>query len=317
MKPQRIASLLASATEILYGLGVGDRVVAVSHECDFPAEANDKPRVTRTNVAHRASSSEIDREVRESTASGRALYEVDFPRLAELAPDLIVTQAQCDVCAVRYQDVLDAVDQWESLRGTEIVPLNPMTIADIFADIRRVGQATERQGEAEIYVNALLERVESVRQVGQAIPDADRPRAACLEWIDPPMLAANWTPGLIELAGGRYPPSTVAGQHSQVTAWEEIVDYDPQVLIIMPCGFDLKRTLAESTGLPRMPGWHETSAARAERVYAVDGNAYFNRSGPRIVDSLEILAHLIHPDHFAAPPCAEKPGSVWSFFDGD
>ncbi len=316
MKPERIASLLASATEILYGIGLGDRVVAVSHECDFPPEAAEKPRATRTHVDADASSQVIDRQVRESAAQGRALYEVDFDLLAQLAPELIVTQAQCDVCAVSYTDVVEGLDRYESLQQTRVVALNPMTLDDIFADIRRVGRATDSEAEAQQYVGSLLQRVDAIRRVAQTISPQRRPRVACLEWIDPPMLAANWMPQLIDLAGGVHPHATRTGEHSTTTPWQAVVDYEPQVLVIVPCGFDLERTLQESQMLSTLPGWSSLPAVRDGRVFAADGNAYFNRSGPRIVDSLEILAHLTHPDLFPPPALCEPTSQVWQPLGG-
>lgn len=300
-RPGRIASLLASSTEMLYGLGLGDRVVAISHECDYPAvQIADKPRVTRTHVAAEAPSGDIDREVRQRVEQGEALYELDIDQLASLEPDLIVTQSQCDVCAVRYQDVLDAVASHPALRGTQVVSLNPTTLDEIFVDILRVGAAAGVPAEAERYVAVLRERVESVRQQTASLAKGERPRVVCIEWIDPVMVAANWMPELIALAGGQH-DLTTAGQHSAYTPWSDVVQYDPEVVIVMPCGFDLARTLAEVPTMQRFAGWQQLSAVRNGRVWGVDGNAYFNRSGPRMVDSLEMVAHLIHPARFGEP----------------
>jgi len=315
MKPQRIASLLASATEMLAGLGLSDRLVAVSHECDFPASVvAGKPRVTRTKVAAEATSAQIDRQVRQCSATGEALYEIDVDRLVELRPEVIVTQAQCDVCAVRYEDVLDVVENHESLSATRVVALNPMTLGDIFDDLRRIGRETDSTIEADRYVAALTERVEAVRRRTAALPDARRPRVACLEWIEPPMLAANWMPELILLAGGR-PSLSKAGRHSSYTPWEAIVREDPDVLIVMPCGFDLQRTLVELAPLKQLGGWSSLRAVRQGRVFAVDGNAYFNRSGPRIVDSLEILTQLIHPEQITPPDFDQRDRPIWQRID--
>ena len=314
MKPKRIASLLASATEILYGIGLGDRVVAVSHECDYPADVAAKPRVTTTLVAADAPSGEIDRQVREMSAAGSALYGIDVERLAELAPDLIVTQAQCDVCAVRYADVLEAVGSVPTLEGTQVVAINPTNLREIFEDIRRVGQATGYEAEAARFVAQLEARVGVVRQKSATMSAADRPRVACIEWIDPPMLAANWMPELVELAGGAYPLSQT-GEHSTYADWQSMVRYDPEVVVVMPCGFDLQRTSSEASTLERLADWQTMSAVKNGRVILVDGNAYFNRSGPRIVDSLEILAHLLHPDQFGPPESVADPERVWSCYD--
>lgn len=301
--PERIASLLASSTEILYALGLGDRVVAISHECDFPAEATTKPRVTRTNVAAEAPSGQIDRQVRSMVSQGAALYELDVEALAALAPELIVTQSQCDVCAVRYQDVLDAVNSHPALRETRVVSLNPMTLDEIYADILRVGEAADVLDEAQCYVELLRVRVKAIRQQTESLAADERPRVVCIEWIEPLMVAANWMPELIELAGGQQ-PLPGGGQHSTYGDWSEVLRYDPEIVVVMPCGFDLARTVEETPTLARMEGWSGLTAVRQGQVWAVDGNAYFNRSGPRMIESLEILAHLVHPTRFAPPKLA-------------
>jgi len=297
MARERIASLLAGATEMLYGLGLGERVVAVSHECDHPAEVAGKPRVTFTRVDDRQSSDAIDVQVRETAAAGNALYQIDVDRLAALAPDLIVTQAQCDVCAVSYDDVLTAVRTCDALAGTEVVALDPNTLEDVFADIGRVGAAAGG-ADAASYINGLRRRVDAIRRETDRLAAADRVRVACIEWIDPVMIAANWMPELIEIAGG-WCGLTKTGVPSGYTRWDDVVTYDPEGIVVMPCGFDLDRAVAESAVLNKLPGWDTISATKSGRVYAVDGNAYFNRSGPRLIDSLEILAGLLHPTLFA------------------
>jgi iron complex transport system substrate-binding protein len=294
---ERIASLLAGSTEILYGLGLGDRVVCVSHECDFPAAATEKPRVTRTNVTENAASQAIDEEVKQRTSDGAALYDIDVDLLASLKPDLIVTQAQCDVCAVSYRDVVAAVRTVDALKGTKVVALNPTSLAEVFADIERVGAATGRIEKAAAYISALRGRVEAVQNDAAELVEADRPRTVCIEWIEPVMVAANWMPELVAMAGGRN-GLTTPGQPSGYTDWGAVVDYDPDVIVVMPCGFDLERTIREAEALPGLPGWGDLRAVRDGRVYAADGNAYFNRSGPRIVDSLEMLGAMLHPEIF-------------------
>jgi iron complex transport system substrate-binding protein len=241
--------------------------------------------------------------------SGAALYEIDVERLAELRPDLIVTQAQCDVCAVRYEDVVRAVATHPGLRGTRIVSLNPMTLDDIFSDIMRVGEAADVALEAAHYVASLRARVQAVRAKTAALSAAERPRTAFIEWIEPLMLAANWTPELIAIAGGTN-LLTRAGVHSSWIDWPAVAALDPEVIVVGPCGFDLARTMEEAVVLPALPRWSDLSAVRARRVYAVDGNAYFNRSGPRMVESLEIVAHLIHPELFG-PPILHDREAPW------
>ena len=290
----RITSFISSATEILYALGLGPDVVGVSHECDFPPEVVGKPKVSYTNIASDLSSVMIDRQVRELVAAGKPLYEIDVDLLASLKPDLIVTQAQCDVCAIRYDDVVDTVRSEEALAATKIVALNPQTLGDILSDIRRVGAATDRVAKAERYVSELEARIAAVRERTGNLPPERRKRVTCIEWIEPLMVAANWTPELVELAGG-VQAGAVAGAHSTYTDWEAIRTFDPEVLVVLPCGFDLARTLREAETLRDLPGWPEVTAVRTGEVYAVDGNALFNRSGPRIVDSLELLSQLVHP----------------------
>ena len=304
--PQRIVSLISSATEILYLLGLGERVVGVSHECDYPSDVAAKPRLTRSLVEATAPSGTIDEQVRTLAAEQSALYAIDVERLAELAPDLIVTQAQCDVCAVRYEDVMAAVRDTPALHDTPVLALNPSSLSDVLEDIVRLGEAAGKLAAAREAVAKLESRVEHIRATSRALASERRPRVACLEWIEPPMLAGNWMPELVTSAGGDPGELVQANQHSTYADWNQIVEFDPQVVVIMPCGFDLERTIAEAQVLGGVPGWSRLSAVREGRVFAVDGNAYFNRSGPRLVDSLEILAHLFHPDLFQPPAAGPK-----------
>lgn len=303
----RIVSLLSSATEMLYGLGLGEQVVGVSHECDFPADAATKPRATFTNIDVAASSGEIDRQVRELTAAGKPLYEINVELVLKLKPDLIVTQAQCDVCAVRYEEVVDLVRREPSLRGVPVFSLNPLRLDDVLDDVLRLGEATDRRDDATRYVAAMRQRIDAVRSRTGRLPVEQRRRTACIEWIDPPMMAGNWTPELIELAGGTQTFYNSAG-HSLYTPWDNVVRFDPEVVVVMPCGFDLERTLVEAARLREFPHWNELNAVRGGRVYAVDGNALFNRSGPRLMESLELLAKLVHPElHGVALTCTGEP----------
>jgi iron complex transport system substrate-binding protein len=294
----RIASLLSAATEILYSLGLGDQVVAVSHECDYPANASAKPRVTRSNVDLAQSSDDIDRQVRERFAAGAPLYEIDADRLAALAPDLIVTQAQCDVCAVRYADVVDLARSRPELQNTKVVALNPQSLGDVLKDILRVGEAAGAMDRAAAFVAELQRRMRNVERTSLDRAGSQRPKVVIIEWVEPLMLAANWMPELIERAGGRC---DVTGAHSAYTQWSTLESYDPEVIVVAPCGFDLARTRLEAQSLPRQPIWSRLSAVHNRRVFLADGNAYFNRSGPRLVDTLELLAHLIHPRHVPPP----------------
>jgi iron complex transport system substrate-binding protein len=304
---QRIVSLLSSATEILYLLGLGDRVVGVSHECDFPLEATTKPRVTRSHVNSSAGSLAIDEQVKSLLAEDAPLYEIDVPQLVELAPDLIVTQAQCDVCAVRYEDVLAAVAREPALQQARVVALNPHSLEDVLADIHRVAAAVDQPDISDRVVTNLRKRIDAVREQTVVLSAIQRPRVACIEWTEPLMLAANWMPELVDIAGGKH-DLTQPGVHSQYSQWADLVRYNPQVVVVMPCGFDLARSLAEAASLSQRPGWKELEAVRTGRIYAVDANSYFNRSGPRLVDSLEMLASFMHPALF---PIHSLPTAAW------
>jgi iron complex transport system substrate-binding protein len=290
----RIVSLISSATEILFELGLGDQVVAVSHECDYPPAANSRMRVTRSNIDSNQSSDSIDAQVKQLTHAGAALYELDAQSIGQLQPDLIVTQSQCDVCAVRYDDVVSLVATNPQLRKTSILALNPMSLNDVLADILRIGSATDTVARAEKFVDSLQTRITAISDRTATIPQNQRPRTVCIEWTEPLMLAANWTPELMELAGGRNDLSK-AGEHSGYSSWSEVLHYDPEVVIVSPCGFDLNRSIQDAETLSHLDGWRSLSAVRTGRVFAVDGNAYLNRSGPRLVESLEILACLIQP----------------------
>lgn len=295
--PSRIASLLPSATEILWGLGLGDRVVAVSHECDFPDEAAARPRATRSLIDSAHPSAYIDHEVQRRLTHGQALYELDARLLTSLAPDLIVTQAQCDVCAVRLADVLDLVRTARELTDTRVLALQPLGLNAVLDDIRTIGRATGAESAAAEFVYQLAERIAAVRDRTAEMSAARRPRVVCIEWIAPLMTAGNWVPELISIAGG-VPCLAETGKHSSYVSWEAICSAKPEVVIVAPCGFDLTRTVAEAAALRALPGWRELPAVRSGRCFAIDGNAYLNRSGPRLVDSLEILANSIHPEMF-------------------
>ncbi len=316
MNDIRIASLLAGGTEIVCALGLGDNLVAISHECDFPPQALDKPRVTVAHLSTQMPSAAIDAEVKRRIRAGEPLYAVDVERLASLRPDIVITQSQCEVCAVSTRDVQSRIEDVEHLKHARVVSLNPSTLESVFGDIERIGEAAGCANRAHQYVASLRERVERVRARTAALSEAERPRVACIEWIDPLMLAGNWVPEMIAIAGGSSPlPPT--GDHSTYSSWEELIAYDPQVILVAPCGFDLPRTLTESASLTERPGWAALSAVRNHRAFAADGNAYFNRSGPRLVDSLELLAWIAHPGLFEVPealshacvlPCANAGG---------
>ena len=302
----RIVSLLPAATEILCALGLEDEIVGTTHECDYPPSLQKLPRVTQTLIPLDASSLEIDALVRERLKTQAALYSLDMEVLERLRPDLLVTQALCDVCAVAAAEVQEASCR---LPGhPRVLNLEPMSLTDVFETLRQVGVATGREARAAEVVDALERRVEAVRARTAVIPQQDRPRAAFLEWIDPPFSAGHWNPALIELAGGED-IFGVSGLPSRTLLWDEIVQAQPDVLFVSCCGFTPERTLQEMPLLEKQSGWASLPCVRNGRVIVSDGNAYFSRPGPRLVDSLEILAHALHP---AVHPLPEslKAGTV-------
>lgn len=308
----RIVSLLSSATEILFALGLGDQVLAISHECDYPPEATKLPRATRSLIDSSRPSQEIDDQVKVRLESGAALYDIDRDLIRDLQPDLIITQAQCDVCAVKFQDVADFVAAEPSLTNTKIHALNPNSLAEVLADVQAIGKSAQASATSiESYVAGLLERVRRIQSITSTVPLASRPRVVVIEWTLPLMSAGNWTPGLVELAGG---VSLLAepGRHSGYLNWQKLADARPDCLIVAPCGFNLDRSLSEARQLRELPGYQHLPAVTNRRAFVIDGNAYLNRSGPRLIDSLEILAHLIRPELFDPPSEALAEGRAWS-----
>ena len=301
--PARVVTLIPSATEIVAALGAGNRLVGRSHECDHPPEAARLPVLTAPKVPLHGRSDEIDRQVKSLLEQALAVYRVEAPLLRDLAPELIVTQAQCDVCAVSLAEVEAATRDW--LGGTaRILSLAPNGLDDVWADINRVGGALGLAHEAETLVADLTARLRRVAD--RAAEASHRPSVACIEWIEPLMAAGNWVPELVEIAGGRG-LFGVAGRHSPWMYWDDLVDADPEIIVVMPCGFDIDRSRAEIETLTGQPEWNDLQAVKASQVFIVDGNQYFNRPGPRLADSGEILAELFHPDLF--PP--RHHGSGW------
>ena len=286
----RIASLVPSATEMLFALGLGDQVVAVTHECDYPPEAAGKPHLTRSLVPAGLSAGEIDAAVRRLTGEGRHLYELDEPALAELEVDLIVTQAVCEVCAVSYDDVVAVAERLPS--RPRVVSLDPSNLAEVLADVPRLGEAAGVADRAARLRADLERRLETVRR---AVEGADRPTVLALEWLDPPFIGGHWVPEMIEIAGGEDVLG-VAGRKSRTAEWDEIAAAKPEVVVAMPCGWDARQARSEVEGHAR-----ELAAVGADRIWAVDAAASFSRPGPRLVEGTELLAHLLHPDRVDAP----------------
>jgi iron complex transport system substrate-binding protein len=289
----RIASLLPSATEIIAALGAADQLVARSHECDEPASVTRLPAITTPKLDPRASSVAIHGEVSALLAQALSIFEVDAARLRALRPDVIVTQTQCEVCAVSLADVERALDGWIGA-APRLVPLQPMALTDIFADIARIAAAIGRADEGDVLVADLRARLGRIATVTTALP---RPRVATIEWLDPPMAGGNWMPELVAMAGGDN-LFGVAGQHSPWLDWNAVTDANPDVILLLPCGFTLGRALSEISAVTTRPGWHQLAAVRANQVYVLDGHRHFNRPGPRLHESLEILAEILHPAQF-------------------
>jgi iron complex transport system substrate-binding protein len=287
----RVVSLIASATEILHALGAGELQVARSHECDWPPPVKKLPAITRPKFDVEGASAEIDRRVRDLVARGLSVYEVDADALAELKPDVILTQDQCQVCAVSLADVERAVCDF--VHGApHVVSLHPHTMTDIYADIGRVATAVGRPEAGQRLVASMHERLAAVTEAVAAQP---KKRLAFIEWVDPPMSGGHWMPELIAAAGGES-VFGAAGEPSPWITWKEVAVADPDVIVVAPCGYDIEVTRREVRPLARYALWQELRAVRQGRVFLADGNAYFNRPGPRVVESAEILAEAMHPE---------------------
>jgi len=286
----KIASLVPSATEMLFALGLGGDVVGVTHECDFPPAAASLPHLTATVLPEGLDAGEIDAAVKEVVGEGRALYSLDEELLAELAPDLIVTQAVCEVCAVSYEDVVAVAARLP--KQPQVLQQDPSRLGEVLEDITRLGAAAgieERAGEVRAGLEARLELVRT------AVEAAERPRVLALEWLDPPFLGGHWVPEMIEIAGGADVIG-VPGQKSPQVEWERLRELDPEVIVAMPCGWYLDDSRAQTLAHRK-----QLNVLGAERVFAVDAASTFSRPGPRLVDGVELLAHLFHPDRVEPP----------------
>ena len=288
----RIVSLVPSATEMLFALGLGPDLIAVTHECDYPAAALKLPKITRDVLPAGLSCAQIDAAVKERTLAGESIYELDTATLADLHPDLIVTQALCSVCAVSYDDVRQLAKDLDP--RPQVISLDPRTIGEVLGDARTLAKATDRKDAAVDLVQDASARIDRVRV---AVRKAEsRPRVAALEWLDPPFAAGHWTPQLIEYAGGDDVLG-FAGEHSQEVPWAAVRAAQPDVVVVMPCGFDAEIAHREAE-MHR----DQLAALGAGKVVAVDAASYFSRPGPRIIDGLELLAHILHPELFGTAP---------------
>jgi iron complex transport system substrate-binding protein len=289
----RVASLVPSATEMLFALGLGESVVAVTHECDHPREARSLPQLTRTVLPSGLSAREIDTAVKATVGEGRALYELDEERLAEAAPDLIVTQAVCDVCAVSYEDVVEVAARLPS--APRVVQQDPSTLAEVLEDVIRLGEATGMEAQAHDLRGELEGRLATVRA---AVGGAAQPRVVALEWLDPPYVGGHWVPEMISIAGGEDvagPP----GLKSPEVQWGELAGLNPDVVIAMPCGWYVEESRAQA-----VEHWERIATLGAGRVFAVDAASTFSRPGPRLIDGVELLGHILHPD------LVDPPGNI-------
>lgn len=291
----RLVSLIPSATEILAALGLTHAIVGRSHECDYPPEVQNLPICTQPKFNPEGNSAEIHNRVTEILQSALSVYQIKLEVLEQLHPTHIITQAQCEVCAVSLEDVEDAVTQLTGCQP-QMISLQPNLLEDVFADIWRV--STILNVSAQNLIVSLKERIRDCSEKIQSIPNLQKPKVVCIEWTNPLMIAGNWIPELVQLAGGE-PLFSGQGKQSTWLKWEDVLNANPDVIIIMPCGFDLQRTQQDALQLKNYPNWEQLVAVKTNNVYITDGNAYFNRSGPRLVDSLEILAEILHPDLFS------------------
>lgn len=292
----RIASLVPSATEMLFALGLGESVVGVTHECDFPPAAGELPHLTATVLPEGLSAGEIDAAVKSILAEGKALYSLDEKRLVELAPDLIVTQAVCDVCAVSFEDVVQVASR---LPGPpRVIQQDPSTLGEVLDDVTRLGEAA---GIAERAHELRGELEGRLAAVGAAVAGADRPRTIALEWLDPPFVGGHWIPEMISIAGGEDIAGP-SGAKSPEVAWERLAALDPDLLVVMPCGWYVEESRAQA-----VEHWRRIEALGADRVFAVDAASTYSRPGPRLVDGVELLAHLLHSE------LVDPPGGIGFF----
>ena len=289
----KVLSLIASSTEIVYALGCGDKLVGRSHECDFPEEVKSLPHCTQPRFDVEGSSKEIDDRVKATLQSALSVYEVDEVMLADLDPDIIITQSQCEVCAVSLDDVESAVKSLSG-RKPKIISLQPNSLADIWNDIKVVSRGLDVEDRGLQLIKTMKDKIQ---KLNQSVKDLPIQTVACIEWIDPLMAAGNWVPTLVELAGGQNLFGE-AGKHSPWMDFEALKAKDPDVIIVMPCGYNISKTIQEMKVLIDHPQWESLNAVKQARVYITDGNQYFNRPGPRIIDSLEILMEILHEGKF-------------------
>jgi iron complex transport system substrate-binding protein len=310
----RVASLLPSATEMVHFAGAGDALVGVTHECDYPAGVHKLPKLTSSEIeGHTMTSAEIDAAVEKHMTEAGSLYALDARLLEDLGPDLILTQGLCKVCAVSTSLVERAVAGMR--KEPEILTLNPTSLRAVLDDSVRIGEALGRGDETRQKVAALEATLASVRE---AVAELSRPRVSCIEWLDPPFSAGHWVPEMVVIAGGEEVLAG-PGERSARLSWDEVFEAAPEVIVLMPCGFDADRAVEEAGRvLPRLPGWGDSPAVREGRVWAVDANSHFSRPAPRLVEGVEILARILHPEAFPDPPesCVRAISEEGTFSEG-
>ena len=290
----RILSLIPSSTEIVCALGFENQLIGRSHECDFPSSVQKLSSCTAPKFKVEGTSAEIDQRVKSILKNALSVYQIDEKKLQQMQPDIIITQAQCEVCAVSLKDVEKAVCEWVESHP-QIVSLEPNELSDIWKDFINIAEALGVKEQGHELVYQLKQRMNKIAQKTINLPQ--KPTVVCIEWIEPLMSAGNWMPELIEMGGG-INLFGVAGEHSPWMTWEQLLEANPDVILVMPCGFNLSRSKAEMSLLSQKPEWSQLNAVQNQQVYLTDGNQYFNRPGPRLVESLEIIAEILHPAHF-------------------
>ncbi|MBC7744527.1 MAG: cobalamin-binding protein [Flavobacterium sp.] len=294
MTDKKIISLLPSATEIVCALGLTENLVGISHECDYPENIKELPVCSLSKVHSSTPSGEIDKKVKQLLSQALSIYDLDTKLISGLNPDVIITQTQCDVCAVSFTDVERALSMFLD-KNAEVISLESSSLKDILIGIRQVAAKLEVADRGEILIENLEERVNIIKHKLKFFDT--KPSVACIEWMDPLMIAGNWIPELVDIAGGNS-ILTQNNEHSIFIEFEKICIANPEIIILMPCGFSIERTLKEMQLLLQLSGWSQLSAVKNNKIFIADGNQYFNRPGPRIVDSIEILSEIIHPKQF-------------------
>lgn len=289
----KICSLLPSTTEILYQLGAGASVVGVSHECDFPQDALSKPRITRSRIPKTLTSAEIDKKVKELRQKGETLYEIDLDILKQIKPDIIVTQKLCEVCAVTYDNVARAAHMLNPV--PELLSIEPNSLSGIYDSIETLGKAAGLESKAREIVTGLKKRENAV---AEKVKNEPKPRVACLEWLNPPYAAGHWIPEMVSIAGAEDPLGNPGGKSKKID-WDTVRQADPEILILMACGWTIEKTRERLGDFNQFTGFNELKAVKSRRAYIVDGNC-FTRPGPRLIDGIETLAKIFHPDLFPA-----------------